>query len=104
MTSSANFRTYVFRVTTAQARPAPSHEEALAIRNRLLAWRLTQRAEIQLRPERALEGVEPRINQSVLALLSLIEDPRSRQLIGAFLSAEQGRIYGERRASFEGLM
>jgi hypothetical protein len=84
--------------------PPDFAREAGALRNALLAWRLTNRFRVGVRPDRALQGVEPRVNQTALALLSLIDRSSTRALIARHLSAEQVRIYEERQRSLEGLM
>ena len=55
--------------------PSEWREEARALRNALLAWRLRSRCSISPDPSRIARGVSPRYQQSSLALLSLIDDP-----------------------------
>lgn len=84
--------------------PPELHREALELRNRLLAWRLTQRAAVRPDPERKAAGVDPRLNQTALSLLSLMEDPALRTQVHQEMAREQHRIAAERAASPEGLL
>lgn len=84
--------------------PPELHREALELRNRLLAWRLTQRAAVRPDPSRRAAGVDPRLNQTALSLLSLMEDPALRGRVHEELAREQRRLSAERAASPEGLL
>ena len=84
--------------------PPELHREALELRNALLAWRLSQRARVRPRPERQAPGVDPRLNQTALSLLSLMEDPALRAEVHAAMGREQTRVAAERAASPEGLL
>jgi hypothetical protein len=68
--------------------PNSLKDEALALRNRLLHFRLTDLFTIASDPERAIVGIEPRLNQTALSLLSLMDDEwRSRGAARQRLSA-----------------
>jgi len=54
--------------------PKTFNEEALQIRNMLLMFRFKHYGQIEVKPERAIAGVEARVNQILLPLLSIIED------------------------------
>lgn len=84
--------------------PPELQVEALALRNSLLAWRLTQRARVRPEPSRQAAGVEPRLNQTALSLLSLMEDPALRAAVHEDMAREQRRVAAERAASPEGLL
>jgi hypothetical protein len=84
--------------------PPELHREALALRNALLAWRLTHRAAVRPDPERRAAGVDPRLNQTALSLLSLMEDPAMRAQVHAEMGREQRRLNAERAASPDGLL
>ena len=84
--------------------PDAFKDEALALRNKLLAWRLRARWTVSADPSRLIEGVEPRINQTALALLSLIDDATLRSRIAAHLAGEAARMTDERASSLEGTM
>ncbi len=84
--------------------PPELHAEARALRNSLLAWRLGHRASVRTDASRQAAGVEPRLNQTALSLLSLMEDPDLRDRVHAELSREQTRLNEERAASPEGRM
>lgn len=84
--------------------PPELHAEARTLRNSLLAWRLTHRSKVRSDASRRAAGVEPRLNQTALSLLSLMEDPALRDRIHAELAREQTRLNQERAASPEGRM
>ncbi|MEJ6789555.1 hypothetical protein BrevBR_08365 [Brevundimonas sp. BR2-1] len=82
--------------------PPELHLEARALRNSLLAWRFARRAMVRSDPSRQAPGVEPRLNQTALSLLSLMEDEGLRAQVHAELAREQARLNDERAASPEG--
>lgn len=84
--------------------PATLGEEALILRNKLLMWRFRERGNVAVDPTRAAKGVEPRLNQTSLALLSLVDDPSLRADIKAALVDEQDRLKADRSASLEALV
>ncbi len=84
--------------------PASLHEEARALRNRLLAWRFHARHRVGPDPSRLVSGVEPRRNQTALALLSIIDDPAVRERIASELVGEEARVLNERASSVEATM
>lgn len=84
--------------------PRTSHDEARELRNMLLGFRLRERGRITLDAGRALAGVEPRVNQTALPLLSLIDDPAVREGICAHLLREQDRRRQNRADTFEAAM
>lgn len=84
--------------------PASLHDEARALRNRLLAWRFHARHGVGPDPSRLVSGVEPRRNQTALALLSIIDDPAVRERIASELVGEEARVLNERASSVEATM
>ncbi|MBO9501190.1 hypothetical protein [Brevundimonas sp. A19_0] len=78
--------------------------EATALRNRLLAWRFYARHRVGPDPARLVPGLEPRRNQTALALLSLVDDEVVRQRIATALVGEEARVLNERASSFEATM
>lgn len=70
--------------------------EARELRNRLLAWRFHARRAIKVDPERLIDGVSPRLNQTALALLALVDDPNLRGEIAAHLINVEGPVPTER--------
>jgi hypothetical protein len=78
--------------------------DALALRNRLLAWRFAARFTVGPDPSRLVGGIEPRLNQSALALLSLIDDGALRARVGDELVGEEARVLQERASSFDAAM
>lgn len=84
--------------------PASLHDEARELRNRLLAWRFHARHRVGPDPSRLVVGVEPRRNQTTLALLSLVDDPAVRERIAGELVGEEARVLNERASSLEATM
>ena len=78
--------------------------EALALRNKLLAWRFRARFTVGPDPSRLVAGVEPRLNQTALALLSIIDDAGLRDRIRCELVGEEARVLQERASSLEATM
>jgi hypothetical protein len=84
--------------------PETLHFEARELRNRLLAWRFHAFGQVGPDPSRLVPGVEPRRNQTALALLSLVDDPEARRRIAGELAGEEARVLHERAASPEATM
>jgi len=84
--------------------PTQMRSEALALRNRLLAWRFHARFRVSPEPSRLAEGVSPRFNQTALALLSIIDDPLLREQVRAELVGEEARVLHERASNAETTM
>lgn len=82
--------------------PEDLKHEALVLRNRLLAWRLRERRGIAPDPSRLIEGASPRMNQTALALLSLVDDASVRERIAAHLLGEAAQEIADRRETPEG--
>ena len=72
--------------------PAELRTEALLLRNRLLAWRFAARSSVAPKTDRQLAGAPPRLNQTALALLSLIDDAEVRGRVAAHLMAEADTV------------
>jgi len=93
-------------------RPLPPHipiytptalsEEARMLRNRLLAWRLYNRASIEPVITRRLTKNDARLDQMGHALLSLVEAEEERARIVAHLTGEATRRKTEQRQTIEG--
>lgn len=66
--------------------------EALALRNRLLHYRLTELAKTASLPDRIVQGIGPRLNQTALSLLSLVDDEDTRSDIAALLRAQHSHL------------
>jgi hypothetical protein len=84
--------------------PESLKAEALALRNKLLAWRFRARFQVHADPSRIIEGVEPRLNQTALALLSIIDDAGLRDRVRDELVGEEARVLQERASSLEATM
>ena len=84
--------------------PEALKSEALGLRNKLLAWRFRARFLVGPDPSRLVEGVEPRLNQTALALLSIVDDQGLRDRIRDELVGEEARVLNERASSLEATM
>ncbi len=92
-------------------RPLPPHipihtpdslaREALELRNRLLAWRFAAYGTARPDSSRLIAGVEPRVNQTALALLSLIDDDGLRARVAEALAGEDAARRSERTETEE---
>jgi hypothetical protein len=78
--------------------------DALLLRNKLLAWRFRFRFLVGVDPSRLVPGVEPRFNQTALALLSIIDDEGLRSRIAAELVGEEARVLQERASTIDATM
>jgi hypothetical protein len=81
--------------------PPEMHTEALSLRNRLLHFRLCEYFKIVPNPERAVKGIEPRLNQTALPLLSLVEDKSTLDAIQNLLREQDAAIRAERHSTAE---
>jgi hypothetical protein len=82
--------------------PDAQESDALCLRNKLLMYRLRTRLQVRLDPTLANPGLEPRMNQILLPLLSVTSDPEMRSAILTAAQALQGGIVVERGISSEG--
>lgn len=83
------------------SQPSALRDEALALRNRLLHFRFCQLFDTKPKPSALIAGVEPRVNQIVLPLLSVVDDEALRGEIAARLKHEQAEHLNQRRESIE---
>lgn len=82
--------------------PNALHDDALTLRNRLLHYRFCMLLHTESNASLLLDGVEPRVNQIALPLLSLIDEPEIRSEIRTRLLREQGARAAVRRETLEG--
>ncbi|MBU0717385.1 MAG: hypothetical protein KJ749_03980 [Planctomycetes bacterium] len=78
------------------------HKEALAIRNRLLAWRFANLGKIKVDPRLAAPELEDRANQIGLPLLAVARSDAVRAQIVAALKEQQGAVAADRADSLPG--
>ncbi len=76
--------------------------EALGLRNRLLGWRLTNLDHIRIDPSLAASGLEDRLNQIGLPLLSIAQDDKVRTAIVRALREQQASVAADRADSLMG--
>jgi len=84
--------------------PRELREEARELRNALLAWRFAAFHSIRSDPARLVAGLSPRASQTVLSLLSLIEDEEMREAVCAFVGVADDQLRRERPVAVEPLM
>jgi len=84
--------------------PPAFKAEALALRNRLLGFRLRHFHDLAGAEVHAVPGLEARTNQTALALLSLIDDPAVRAHIAATLAQRDAAVRAERSQTIEALL
>ena len=77
--------------------PEALKTEALELRNRLLHFRLCEFFRISTDTSALMQGVEARLNQSALSLLSLVDDPEVRRNIQNALIEQNNEALSERR-------
>jgi len=81
--------------------PAALKAEALELRNRLLHFRFCEFAKIKTDETAIVKDIEPRLNQTALSLLSMVDDPQLRTEIQAWLIVENEHTIADRRAKPE---
>jgi hypothetical protein len=81
--------------------PPSLKAEALELRNRLLHFRFCEFWKIKSDTSALVEGIEPRLNQTALSLLSMVDEPTLRADIQAWLVAQNERTIADRRAAPE---
>ncbi len=79
--------------------PDEFYQEQQTLRNKLLLWRLRNYHNITIKPDVEIEGVEPRINQVAIPLLSIIKDSSAKRKLSHFLRNYQQEIRETRSGS-----
>ncbi len=81
--------------------PKALREEALALRNRLLHFRLCEFFSIDTDLSALIPAADPRLNQTALSLLSLVDDPFERTAIQDVLFDRHAAFRSEQRQAPE---
>jgi hypothetical protein len=81
--------------------PASLKIDALDLRNRLLDFRLKNLSSVSSNSARVIAGIDPRLNQTALSLLSLVDDPALRDEIAAMLREQHRTLSATRTQSSE---
>ena len=81
--------------------PASLKEEALQLRNRLLHFRLCNLFKIKTDPSVISPEIEPRLNQTALSLLSMVDDAALRAEIMTALVRQNSATLAERSQTVE---
>lgn len=84
--------------------PDAYRSEALDLRNQLLGYRLRHRRGIAIDPSRLIVGASSRLNQTALALLSMVDDPGLREQIGGSLNDVTSRSRLNASESLDAIM
>lgn len=82
--------------------PDAYEAEALALRNKLLSFRLRERLAVHLDETLAIIELEPRMNQILLPLLSVVPDGPYRDAIVRHAERSQARTLSDRGDTVEG--
>lgn len=82
--------------------PEAQEEEALALRSKLLMYRIRERTQAAIEPTFAVASLEPRMNQILLPLLSVAPTAEARQAIVAYATRIQAGVRSDRAGSPEG--
>lgn len=82
--------------------PPELKADALELRNRLLHFRLCHFYDIKTDVSAAVEGIDPRLNQTAMSLLSIVDDGELRQEITQWLIAQNAELADDRRSTPEG--
>jgi len=83
------------------SQPSNLAEEARLLRNRLLHYRFYSLFSTKPDTAALIDGVEPRLNQIALPLLSMVENPITRQEIATLLMREHLERINRRRNTIE---
>ena len=81
--------------------PRTFKEEARALRGKLLLYRFQRRFEVTLDETLADPALEPRLNQILLPLLSVVSDPTLRETLKVATRDGQSVLIAERESSIE---
>lgn len=76
-------------------------EEALALRNKLLLYRFRHRSALRFSSDSQIDGVSPRINQILLPLLEIVDDPAVRNTLVGFARAAHDEMIAARGLTME---
>lgn len=76
-------------------------EEALELRNKLLLFRFRHRNRLRAASAAPMQGVAPRINQILLPLLAIADDPDTRRALAGFARGAHRQIVADRGFSCE---
>jgi hypothetical protein len=75
--------------------PPALKTEALELRNRLLHYRFCEFSRIKSDTSALVKGIEPRLNQTALSLLSVIDDPTLRADVQTWLISQNERTIAD---------
>lgn len=82
--------------------PDAQEEEAHVLRSKLLMYRIRERGNVSIDSALVQPGLEPRMNQILLPLLSVAPSPEARSSILAYAAGVQDGVLSDRAGSVEG--
>jgi len=82
--------------------PEAQEEEALALRSKLLMYRIRERGRVAIDPSLVDPSLEPRMNQILLPLLSITPTAETRSAILSYAARIQTSVVSDRASSTEG--
>lgn len=82
--------------------PDTFEEEALVLRNKLLMWRFRHLKTAKLNPSLEIRGVESRLNEIIVPLLSIIDSPTAIKDIEELAREQQHDLKQNKQTSYEG--
>lgn len=84
--------------------PKTFEQEALNLRNKLLLWRFRNYGKISPSPKLELSGIEPRLQQILIPILSLVDDEQLLKEFEIFIRQYQSQIIADRSMEFAAAM
>lgn len=81
--------------------PESFENEALELRNQLLMWRFKNLSNAKLSSEDLDRTLEPRLNQIIMPLLSIIKDPEMKVELKQFVKEYNSQLVSDRGMSLE---
>lgn len=84
--------------------PEKQKEEALELRNKLLAYRLSTLPKLHIDESLVDPNLSPRLNQVLVPLLSIVEEDGLRQSIRSLVYGMESRLKEKRASSIEGML
>lgn len=81
--------------------PDSFEEETKNLRNQLLMWRFRNIGKTKLKPEDIDRTLEPRLNQIIMPLLSIINDPQAKIELKEFVKEYNDQLITDRGMSLE---
>jgi hypothetical protein len=78
--------------------------EACALRNQLLLWRFQHATSVELDPYERIAGVEPRLNQIILPMKSVMSSPAAKKTFDELIQEYQVHMREDRGLTLEAML